>query len=227
MKRTLALVSLIVVLAGLALGYYIAPRYQLPHEAGQGRLRKRAVMFYSALRQMDYGSATRMMTPARQYAEAAKLRVEAQATKRRQEKLSTDARASLKKNADSIQADKLDIRIEGNWALTSGLSDVYEAGQPVTLPLEELVWICINGDWWNYDLTNAELAAYGNPPDFARDALMAKKNKPTTRDVSAMPTDLPPEETAPTDQPAAGAKTGGTNPAPDKGLVDQEQGHGS
>ena len=228
MKRTLALISLLVIIVGLALGYYIAPKYQPPKEAGQGRLRKRAATFYRALRQMDYLGATRLMTPARQYAEAAQLRVEAQATKSRHDKLSAESQASLTKNADSIQAEQLSIRVEGDWALTSGLSDVYEGGQPVRLALEDLVWICVDGDWWNYDMTTAELAAYGNPPDFARDVLLVKKNKPTTRDLSAPPADLLPKEAAPADKSAAAqAGAGGSEPAPDSGAGKQGNGNGS
>jgi hypothetical protein len=226
-QRTLALLSLLVIIAGLALGYFIAPKYQPPNEAGQGRLRKRAEKFYRALRQMDYGEVARMMTPARQFAETATLRDAVKATQQRQGKLSADTRTSLGKAADSIKADQLDIRIEGNWALTSGSGEVYESGSPVTLPLEDLVWICINGDWWNYDMTNAELAAYGNPPDFARNALMAKKNKPAVHDLSA-PAAESPVTTEPGGAPdTAGGNALGAAPAPDAGPAKPEGGHGS
>lgn len=176
---------------------------------------------------MEYNEATKMMSPARQYIETAKLRDAAKATQLSQDKLSASTRDNLRKAAETILADKLKVRIEGNWALTSGSSVVYENGNPLPFALEDLVWICVDGDWWNYDMTPVELATYGNPPDFARNALLVKKNLPTIRDFTGASEDLPVPAVPSSKPEAAGADAGSVKPATDTGKADQEGGHGS
>lgn len=190
MRGFLSIAAFLALMLGLAIGSALAPRYTPPREAGQGRLRARAEAFYRALRQMDYGAAARMMTPARQYAETKELAGKISSSASDRAKFKPGTLASLAKAAQTIHGDKLDVWIEGNWGTTKGSALVYEKGQEVRLPLDALVWVWSDGDWWNYSLATAELAAYGNPPDFARELLF----KPGLRDFSLEGEPPPPGE---------------------------------
>lgn len=186
MQRLWALLSLIAIAAGVALGFALAPKYQPPNASGQGRLRQRAEEFYRGLRQLDYSAAARMMTPARQYADTTDLRGKIDMTADSRHKLTSGARDVLAKAAQTIVAERLELQVEGNWAVTSGTCATYNEGVEIPMLLEQLVWVWTDGDWWNYSMSTAELAAYGNPPDFARQILLKQQGQATVREMVKM-----------------------------------------
>jgi hypothetical protein len=171
-QRIWALLFTLVIAAGITAGYLAAPSYHAPHEAGQGRLRKRAEQFYRSLRVMDYGAAVKLMTPARQYGDIKELQKQIASAAEKQAKVNPKARGLLSEAADKINGSDLHINIIGNWALVGGTGQVPDNGAWVSLKLEDTVWLCVDGDWWNFGLTNPELIAYGNPPDFVRKELL-------------------------------------------------------
>lgn len=183
MQRLWAILSLLAIAAGVALGLALAPRYEPPRESGQGRLRLRAEAFYRGLRQLDYAAAAQLMTPARQYEEAIELRGKIEMTVESFNKLSSAQQQALQKAAATVKANSLKLRVEGSWAVTSGTCLAYDQGVEVPSLLEETVWLWTAGDWWNYSMTTGEILAYGNPPDFARNVLLKQQGKPLVREM--------------------------------------------
>lgn len=178
--------AVVVLLAGLA-GWQSAREYSPPADSGEERLVQRALEFHRASAVFDYSTMVAMYSPAYQVANAEELRRKARRWKETFElDFDEEHRADLQSTADALSREDLQIRIEGDWALVKGQHDVYVEGRPVRMSLDQTVWVRTGGDWWMYQLTNPELEAYGNPPDFARDVIFQQPYKEETLDMDAV-----------------------------------------
>jgi len=177
------IVLALAILAGIA-GWLTTPRYRAPGDSGDDRLRQRAVAYYRASRLLDFEGMSRLFTPARQESQTDYLRDNIREKRETYNSLSQSTRDDLQFSADSISPDRLTLKVDGDWAVTSGTCDMRMDGDPVRAPLADIVWVRNAGEWWVYSLTNEELNAYGNPPDFARktfelrDPMMVEQDKP-------------------------------------------------
>lgn len=162
--------ALLIVIGGALAGYLSVPHYRPPNSADEARLRERAAEFYRASRLFDMAAMVRLYTPARQLGDTAQL--DGLVRQRRADiaRMKPETRWQHEQAAAGVNPDKLELRIEGDWAVTSGTAalpaSADHAGSEV--PLESIVWLKTDGDWWIYLLHPSELVCYGNPPDFAR-----------------------------------------------------------
>ena len=179
---------LIVIVAGLG-GYLLRPRYQPPAESGEARLRQRAVEFYRAQCLVDYGTIARLYTPARQVDEQQELRAEIDKFAETVRHFQPDTLSDLAASAETVTADALEVEIDGDWAVTAGERLIVTEGYEIPTELDQVVWVRNGGDWWIYTMTQAELIAYGNPPDFARKLVFHRPFTPVT-----VPAETPPAE---------------------------------
>jgi len=169
-KLGIVLVVLMAV-AGAVAGYLLAPRYQTPAGSSEGYLQERAAEYYRAIQVRDHGTMGRMYTPARQWAESEKLRNMALEQAQMFQNFKPETRATFEATAGSINADSIEVELEGDWAVTTGTATTDAGGTPVPIGLGEVVWVRNSGEWWVFSMTYDELNAYGNPPDFARKIL--------------------------------------------------------
>lgn len=172
---------LILTLLGAALGYMLVPHYHRPSANAEARLRERALSYYQASRRFDFASMVQVYSPANQLHNKEKLGKQIAQRSSERSRMNPATLASQAKAAESIQATDIKIQIEGDWAVTSGRSAAPTQGEApaAMVPLEPVVWVRNHGDWWIYQLLREELAAYGNPPDFARDLLKRQEQIPT------------------------------------------------
>lgn len=175
MNRTSPVVMLAVVVIAALIGYLTMPRYRAPAVGGEERLRQRAVEFYRAQKQVDYLAMARMFTPARQLADGEALKGDARDRARESARFSESTKSDLKKTANAITSDLIDVEVKGRWAVTRGESTVFTEGHQLDVPLDDMVWVEVEGDWWVYSMTPDELNAYGNAADFARKVLLDRK----------------------------------------------------
>ena len=187
MKAAHWLISLaLVAIAGLA-GWFSAAEYRPPADSGEERLEQRALEFYRASSTFDYETMVQLYTPAQQVADSEELNKKARRWKDTFEvDFDEDHRRDLLATADALTSDDLEIRLEGDWALITGLHDVYAEGRPVRMQLDPSVWVRTGGDWWMYQMSVPELSAYGNPPDFARKILFKREFEEHTMDMNAV-----------------------------------------
>ena len=172
MQARLVFIGAAALALGALVGYLAAPKFHAPGGPSEQRLKERATEYYKAMRRGDMSAMNRLKTPARQIWEEQLLRdAAAKSDERLRTTFSKQALENMERGAQSVSPDNIETRIEGNWALTSGSSFVYDSGQPLAFPLDQLVWVYDHGEWWEYELRPRELNAYGNPPDFARDVL--------------------------------------------------------
>jgi hypothetical protein len=162
----------VAVVIGGAAGFLASPRYVPPRGDPEPRLRERAQAYYRAMRRADIGEMARLETPARQLRDTVRLQHEIDNNDAQRAKFHKTTIDRMERSAQMVLGDKLEVHIEGDWAVTSGQSTVYDQqDQPIPFPLDELVWMRASGDWWEYEMAPVELNAYGNPPDFARNIL--------------------------------------------------------
>jgi hypothetical protein len=166
MLRALNIV-VIALIVGIGVGWLIAPRFVAPHDHGEARLRERAGDYYRASRRLDMPELVRYFSPARQRAEAAKLSANA-AKATPPQKLPEKQRRELEESATGVDPAKLELRIDGDWAVTRGKAPLpLGDGRSLNVDLEPLVWVLDGGEWWIYTFKASELNTYGHPPDFA------------------------------------------------------------
>jgi hypothetical protein len=223
------MIALLVVLLAAALGTLSAPRYRPPADNGETRLRQRAAQFYRAQRLLDFATMGQLYSPAEQLdkrLELRKLAVERAQMKRSFDK---DTLEGLQKSADTVDAAKLTVQLDGDWAVTGGEYSVHTEGQVVPAKLDDLVWVRTGGDWWLYQLSNAELNAYGNPPDFARKLVAKREFNPEASTVPLSNNTAPPtgssEPGGTTPPSSATPPTGGSSP-PAAGGAGETKGPG-
>lgn len=166
-KLGIVLVALIAV-AGAVAGYLLAPRYQAPADSSEAHLKERAAEYYKAIQVRDHGTMGCMYTPARQLAESEKLRDMALEQAQMFQNFKPETRATFEATAESITADSIDVELDGDWAVTTGMATTDAGGSPIPIGLGEVVWVRNSGEWWVFSMTYDELNAYGNAPDFAR-----------------------------------------------------------
>jgi hypothetical protein len=182
--RALPIIVLVLAVLAVLAGWLTTPRYRPPADSGEDRLRERALEYYKASRELDYQRMSRLFTPARQESEEAQLRDEIAEKQETYRSLNEETKQDLKSIADSITPDRLTFDVEGDWAVAGGTCDIMTAEGLRPLPLSDTVWVRDSGDWWLFSLKNAELNAYGNPPEFARQKLelrspvMVEQEKP-------------------------------------------------
>jgi hypothetical protein len=180
------LISLVVVLAAGGYGWLTAREYKAPSESGMPRLQERALLFYRASSRFDYETMARLYTPAEQQANKLELNKLARRWKQSFEnEFEESHRNDLIKTAEALNLEQMEFRMEDDWALVKGRHDIYVEGKPVSMALEPSVWMCSGGDWWMYQLSDAELIAYGNPPDFARQAIFKREFQETSVPVTS------------------------------------------
>ncbi len=172
--RALPIIVLVLAVLAAVAGWLTTPRYTPPAEAGEARLRERALTYFKASRLLDYETMCRLYTPARQLADAEQLRGEITERKETYRALADKTIEDLQFSADSIDAGDIELTIEGDWAVAGGTYEMTGESGSYSLPLLETVWVRDSGDWWVYSLTFEELNAYGNPPDFARNKLQLR-----------------------------------------------------
>jgi len=222
-RRYITWLALLCLLAAV-LGFAAAPHYRPPAESGEARLRARAVQFYRAQLSFDFWGIAQCYTPAQQLAQASKLADFAASRASQRQGFDEATLKDLQRSADTVTADKLTVQIEGDWAVTGGTVEVVVEGGQVPYPLEQEVWVRTGGEWWMYSMSNEEMAAYGNPPDFARQLLTKRKPGPgAPPQINIKPNgQAPAAGNQPTPQPGAAPKSGtapkGTNAAP--GVAD-------
>lgn len=184
--RALPIIVLVLAILAAVAGWLISPRYRAPADDGEARLRQRAVEYYRASRELDYATMCQLFTPARQLAEAEQLRGEIADKRDTYQALADATKQDLEFAAGSITEERIDLQVEGDWAVVGGTCDIAGESGPRALPLTETVWVRNAGDWWLYSLTYEELNAYGNPPDFAREKfelrspVMVEQEQPQT-----------------------------------------------
>jgi hypothetical protein len=191
-KLGIVLVVLMAV-AGAVTGYLLAPRYQVPEDSSEAYLQGRAAEYYRAIQVRDHGTMGCMYTPARQLAESERLRNMALEQAQMFSNFQPETRATFLATAESIDADSIDVELEGDWAVTTGIATTDAGGTPVPIGLGEVVWVRDSGEWWVFAMTYDELNAYGNPPDFARKIL--KDQAKYGVEVIPSPLDASEEET--------------------------------
>lgn len=159
-------------LIGFTAGYLTTSRYTPPAAADEARLRERAEEFYHGMQLMDFSRMAQIYTPARQLADHAELKQIAADRARSFMHFKPETRAEMMASITTINAGELEVRIEGDWAVTGGNRLMQKDGQDVPVPLQPLVWMRTAGDWWVYQHKTCDLLHYGAPPDFARDLLI-------------------------------------------------------
>ncbi|MCB1217942.1 hypothetical protein KDL44_11155 [bacterium] len=181
------LISVAFVAIAALLGWTSAAQYSPPAEAGDARLRERALEFYQASAKFDFETMVRIYTPAIQVAEKTELNRRARRWGETfQVEFDDSHRQDLLDTAAAISLEDMEFRIEGDWALVTGSHDVHVEGQIVRMGLDPTVWVRTGNDWWMYQLDNSELIAYGNPPDFARDRIFKREFEMTTLDMNSV-----------------------------------------
>ncbi|MCB1188181.1 hypothetical protein KDL29_13540 [bacterium] len=180
------LLSLIVIAVAAMLGMRNSAVYHPPADSGEARLQERALQFYRASARFDYYTMVQLYTPAQQTADSAELNKKA---RRWKDSFETDFdeahRNDLEQTAADLSVDDMDIQVEGDWALIKGEHNVHVEGQVVSMALDPTVWVRSGGDWWMYQMSNPELVAYGNPPDFARKVIFKREFDGTTLDMDS------------------------------------------
>ncbi|MCH7471374.1 hypothetical protein IIA79_00275 [bacterium] len=174
MARYFPVLLVLCTLIAAALGYATAQRYAAPQESGEERLRQRAEALYTAQRLFDVAAIGRIFTPARQHAETDELLDNAAKQAAVFKSFKHETREELKQSAATISGADLEVELEGDWAVTWGKAKYYMDGIEIPITLEKVVWMRSGGEWWVYQMTDDELIAYGNPPDFAREPLTAR-----------------------------------------------------
>jgi hypothetical protein len=157
------IVLVLAVLAAVA-GWLATPRYRPPADDGEERLAARVVQYYQASRVLDYAAMCQLFTPARQLADTDQLHRGIAEKRAALKAMGPAALKDLQFSADSVTADRIDLEIEGDWAVAGGDCDIAVASGTIPAPLPETVWVRNAGDWWLYTMTVAELNAYGNAP---------------------------------------------------------------
>jgi hypothetical protein len=158
-----ALLYLIAAVLGLGLAFGLTrPR---AHDEGIPELEAKVVRFYKAGKVFDYYTMSALYTPALQLDEAGELKDVAGRRKEEYSRFKEDTRKDLQFQADSISADSVELDIEGDWAVSSGVYRMNIDGEATEIPLEQLVWYRYMGQWWVFQNKPIELAAYGNAPD--------------------------------------------------------------
>jgi hypothetical protein len=190
------------------LGFAAAPHYRAPADSGEARLRARAVQFYRAQLLFDFWGIARCYTPAVQRAQMVKLAEFAASRASQRRGFEAETLKGMQTSADTVSADKLDVQLDGDWAMTGGTCSVTVEGGQVPYTLDQGVWVRSGGDWWVYQMSTEELIAYGNPPDYARKVLM--KNKPAKGGTAEFKLDQP-----------GGAPAAGATPPPQTGATPQ------
>ena len=151
--------------AGAAAGWLLAPRYTPPADDGEARLRARATEYYRALQTKDLWTINRLYSPARQVADRDDLVKLAEYEAGLFERFQDKTKEQLRGNAAGILPENLEVEIDGDWAVTSGVLIMTQEEQEIPVPLGEMSWVRTGGDWWIYIRRPSELNAYGNPPD--------------------------------------------------------------
>ena len=186
MGRFRWLISLLLVIGAAYCGWSTARVYSPPADSGEARLLERALSFYRASATFDYETMSRLYTPAQQTADSQELNTRARRWQHTFEhEFDEDHRNDLIKTAEAVSVENLQVQLEGDWAVVKGKHDVYVEGKPVSMGLDASVWLRNGGDWWMYQLSDAELLAYGNPPDFARQVLFDREFQAETIDTTA------------------------------------------
>jgi len=54
---------------------------------------------------------------------------------------------------------------------------MYRDDEEIDVPLINVAWVKANGDWWVYQYKTCELAAYGAPPDVARQLFITDEDQ--------------------------------------------------
>jgi hypothetical protein len=164
---------LISILLGLAVGavagWLLAPRMHVPRMGKEELLRQRAVAYYAASRRLDRLGMLRLTTPARQLAQADKLREDARKIAETAARQPADQRREAEETAAGIKPEDIEVQLEGNWATTTGKYNLIIAGQKIPSQLDRTLWVYDDGQWWQYSFEPPERNAYGHPPDFAMD----------------------------------------------------------
>jgi len=157
------------VLLGGGVGYLLAPRAPNPWRRGslEQQLRAKATDYYRASRQLDQLKMEQMYTPVRQLEEADKLKEQAAKTAKMESHATASDRHEQEESALSIKPEKLEVLLDGSWAVTAGKYTLYAFGKQIPSRLDPAVWVYSEGQWWIYSFTDAERLHYGNPPDIA------------------------------------------------------------
>lgn len=171
------LLPLLGILAGAAVAYAVAPRYQAPPAADEARLRQRAVEYYQASRTFKYDRIVQLFTPAYQMEGSDSIQRLADQFAGKFATFDSATQKELRTAAESIKPERLKVLVDGDWAQTSGKYDYGVEGQQVELPLEDVVWVRTAGDWWIFQLQNPEILRYGLPPEPIRQALLRPDEK--------------------------------------------------
>jgi hypothetical protein len=177
-------VAILIVLLGAAAGYATAPRYHAPQAADETRLKQRAVEYYRAARRLDMRGMAQLYTPAHQLQQQGGLAELVAQNIVERSKMQPQRLAEQDIAAGAIDAGKIEVEANGDWAVTSGRYTIPAVGKDPAMPapLEPVVWVRTDGDWWVYLLEADELACYGNPPDFARKHV-AGRSKPLNPNI--------------------------------------------
>jgi hypothetical protein len=154
-------------LLGLGLGWALAPRHQPAPGDREAQLRHRATEFYRASRTLDKLRMSQLFTPARQQALTETLLKEAENSRKLYESMTPEVKREMQATAQTVQPDKLELRVEGDWAVTTGPYVLHADGNELKQRLDETVWVYDRGDWWVFGFHLSEYNTYGNPPDFA------------------------------------------------------------
>jgi hypothetical protein len=179
MRYVIAVIIIVLVFAGsVAAGYLLQPQHEPAMDAGEMRLRERAEAYYRASRLTDFHSMATHFTPARQYSEMEELRERSETVAKTRAEFPEDQKQEQQKSAEAVSGSELDVQMEEGWAVTSGMSTLYAEGGALPFKLDQVVWVRNAGEWWVYAMTEAELNAYGNPPEFAREILEKRPFKP-------------------------------------------------
>ena len=167
MAPTRWLISIAVIALAAVAGWFTAGEYKAPAQAGEERLQERVLEFYASGARFDFESMMRLYTPAQQHADSEALRKKARRWKSMFELDFDDShRADLAATAEAYGDAEFEIRVEGDWALVAGRHDVFADSEKFRMDLDPSVWVRTGGDWWMYQLSDAELVAYGNPAGF-------------------------------------------------------------
>jgi len=228
------LLILLLALLGAAAGYFTAPRYQAPADGGEGRLRARAEAYYRALQVKDATTIVTSYTPARQVREREELRKRARHEEQVFSRFEPATRDKLRESSLTIRADELEVRLEGDWAVTNGNITVHpieaEPEKTAEIPIGEVVWLRTGGDWWVYEWRASEIQAYGNPPDFAL-KLLKKQSQgfggTETIELEGLPEAEGGEPEGGTEQAEDTAGDGAAPEAEDSAAADTDQDEGT
>ena len=123
----------------------------------------------AASRRLDRWGMVRMFTPANQLEKADKLRKEAEDTAANADKRPADEKKEAEETASGIKPEDIEVKVEGNWATTSGKYTLIVQGTRIPSQLDRVVWVYNGGQWWQYNFEVAERNTYGHPPNFAMD----------------------------------------------------------